>query len=46
MKGFDRAGILREFERRLDHDVAGERVEALAQIARIARFRLDALVTD
>lgn len=44
VKGFDRAGILREFERRLDHDAAGERVEALAQIARIARFRLDALV--
>ena len=42
--GYDRAGILREFARRVEHDRATEFENALAQVARIARFRLDALV--
>jgi 2-oxo-4-hydroxy-4-carboxy-5-ureidoimidazoline decarboxylase len=45
VKGYDRAGVIREFERRVAHDAAGEFDEALAQIARIARFRLEAIVT-
>jgi len=44
VKGHDRASILREFARRVERDRAVEFDEALAQIARIARFRLDALV--
>jgi 2-oxo-4-hydroxy-4-carboxy-5-ureidoimidazoline decarboxylase len=44
VKGYDRAGILREFARRLEHDRAAEFAECLAQVARITRFRLDALV--
>ena len=43
VKGYDRAGVLREFERRVDRDAETEFDEALAQIARIARFRLAAL---
>jgi OHCU decarboxylase len=42
--GFDRAGILREFARRVGRDRDEERAEALAQIARITRSRLDALL--
>lgn len=45
VKGHDRASILREFARRLEHDRGEEFEEALAQIACIARFRLDALVS-
>ena len=44
MKGYDRAGIIGEFARRVDNDRATEFAECLAQIARITRFRLDALV--
>ncbi len=44
--GYDRAGILREFARRVEHDPATEFAECLAQVAKIARFRLDALVGD
>ena len=44
VKGYDRAGILREFERRVNHDRATEFRECLAQIARITRFRLQALL--
>jgi 2-oxo-4-hydroxy-4-carboxy-5-ureidoimidazoline decarboxylase len=44
VKGHDRAGILREFARRVDHPRAAEIAENLAQIARITRFRIDALV--
>ena len=36
VKGYDRAGILREFARRVERDWATEFNEALAQIARIA----------
>ena len=46
VKGYDRAGILREFARRVEHDRATEFAECLAQIARITRFRLEALVTS
>jgi 2-oxo-4-hydroxy-4-carboxy-5-ureidoimidazoline decarboxylase len=46
VKGYDRAGILREFARRADHDRETELDACLAQVARIARFRLDALVID
>jgi 2-oxo-4-hydroxy-4-carboxy-5-ureidoimidazoline decarboxylase len=45
VKGFDRAGILREFARRVEQDRDAEFAESLAQIARITRFRLEALVT-
>ena len=44
VKGYNRAGILSEFARRVDLDRATEYENALAQIARITRFRLDALV--
>ena len=44
VKGYNRAGILREFARRLDNDRATELGECLAQVAKITRFRLDALV--
>jgi 2-oxo-4-hydroxy-4-carboxy-5-ureidoimidazoline decarboxylase len=43
VKGYDRAGILREFARRLECDRDTEFAEALAQTLRIARFRLDVL---
>jgi 2-oxo-4-hydroxy-4-carboxy-5-ureidoimidazoline decarboxylase len=44
VRGYDRAGILREFARRFEHDRDTEYEEALAQVARITRYRLDALV--
>jgi 2-oxo-4-hydroxy-4-carboxy-5-ureidoimidazoline decarboxylase len=44
VKGYDRAGVLREFERRVDRAAETEFDEALSQIARIARFRLAALL--
>ena len=46
VKGYDRAGIIREFARRVEQDRPTEFGECLAQIARITRFRLDALVTN
>jgi 2-oxo-4-hydroxy-4-carboxy-5-ureidoimidazoline decarboxylase len=46
VKGYDRAGILHEFERRIQRDVETEFDEALEQIARITRFRLDALLSE
>jgi len=46
IKGYDRAGILREFERRVQRDPSVEFEEALKQVARITRFRLDALLGD
>jgi 2-oxo-4-hydroxy-4-carboxy-5-ureidoimidazoline decarboxylase len=46
VKGYDRAGILGEFARRVERERPTEFAEALAQIARITRFRLDALVAD
>jgi OHCU decarboxylase len=44
VKGHDRASILREFVRRIGNDRATEFEEALAQVARITRLRLDALI--
>ena len=43
VRGLCKADILAAFERRLGHDPAEERREALEQIARIARLRLDAI---
>lgn len=44
VKGYDRAGVIGEFARRLESDPETEFAQALAQIARITRFRLDAQV--
>ena len=44
VKGYDRARIIREFATRVERDRAAELAECLAQVARIARFRLDALI--
>jgi 2-oxo-4-hydroxy-4-carboxy-5-ureidoimidazoline decarboxylase len=44
VRGFDRAGVIAEFERRVNDDRATEFAACLAQIDRIARLRLDALV--
>ncbi len=44
VKGYDRAGVIAEFARRVGRDAEAEFQEALAQIAKITRFRLDALV--
>ncbi len=46
VKGYDRAGILHEFKRRIERDVDTEFDEALAQIGRITRYRLDALLSE
>ena len=45
VKGYDRAGILSEFRRRLDNEPAVEFDTAIDQIHRIAGFRLAALGT-
>ncbi len=45
VRGHDRASVLREFARRVANDRATEFEEALAQVSRITRLRLDALVT-
>ncbi len=44
VKGLDRAAIIERIARRLGHDRATEFGEALAQVARIARLRLDAML--
>jgi 2-oxo-4-hydroxy-4-carboxy-5-ureidoimidazoline decarboxylase len=44
VKDLDRAGIIDRFADRLEHDRAAEFSEALAQVARIARVRLEALI--
>lgn len=44
VKGLTGGDILNAFERRLSQDPSSEKATALDQIARIARFRLDALV--
>ena len=44
VKGLDRAGILREFARRAGQAPDVEFAEALRQVARITRFRLNALI--
>jgi len=46
VKGYDRAGILYEFERRIRRDRDTEFDEALVQIGKITRFRLDALLSE
>ena len=43
VKGYDRAGVLAEFARRLSNDRATEFKECLAQVARITRHRLEAM---
>ena len=45
VKGYGRAEIIAEFARRIDQDRATELRECLAQIDKIARFRLDALIS-
>ena len=45
VKGFDRAGVIGEFARRVEHDVDEEFEEALRQVARIAQLRLDAMLS-
>ncbi len=46
VKGYGRAGILDAFRRRVGHDRAAELREALAQVHRIARLRLQALAEE
>jgi 2-oxo-4-hydroxy-4-carboxy-5-ureidoimidazoline decarboxylase len=46
VKGYDRAGVIAEFARRLDNDRPTEFAASLRQIDRIARLRLDALFTS
>jgi len=45
VKGHDRGSVIREFGRRVELDRASEFAESLAQVVRIARFRLEALVS-
>ena len=40
VKGYARSGVIGEFARRVELDPEAEFAEALAQIARITRFRL------
>jgi len=44
VKGFDRAGVIAEFARRVEQDRASEFAESLRQIERIAQLRLGALL--
>jgi len=44
VKGLDRAAIINRFEARLVHDRSTEFDEALAQISRISRLRLEAML--
>ena len=44
VKGFDRAGVIAEFARRVEQDRATEFAESLRQIDRIAQLRLGALL--
>ena len=44
VKSYDRAGVIAEFARRVERDVDVEFAEALRQIARITRLRLEALL--
>ena len=46
VKGLDRAGIIARFADRVERDHAHEFDEALRQIGRIARFRLEGLIED
>ena len=45
VKGFERSDILAAFEARLTGDEDSERVRSLSEIYKIARFRLDDLVS-
>lgn len=45
VKGYDRAGVIAEFARRVDSDHATEFAESLRQIDRIAGIRLTALLS-
>jgi 2-oxo-4-hydroxy-4-carboxy-5-ureidoimidazoline decarboxylase len=44
VRGYDRHGIIANFEKRVNHDRAEELRTSLDQIYRIARFRLDDLI--
>jgi 2-oxo-4-hydroxy-4-carboxy-5-ureidoimidazoline decarboxylase len=44
VRGYDRHGIIANFEKRVDNSRADELRESLDQIYRIARFRLDDLI--
>ena len=44
VKGYDRAGVIAEFARRVDNDAAEEFAENLRQIDKIARLRLDPVI--
>ena len=46
VKGHTKTSILEAFERRLPHSAEEERQTALAEIYKIARFRLEALIGD
>jgi 2-oxo-4-hydroxy-4-carboxy-5-ureidoimidazoline decarboxylase len=46
VKGHDRHSILAAFETRVENDLEVEKRTALAQVARIARFRLEALIAE
>lgn len=46
VKGHGKASILASFEERLKNDPATEKTRALAEIAKIARFRLEALLGE
>jgi len=46
VKGYDRAGIIDEFARRVTRDRAVEFAECLRQIGRITRMRLDVLINQ
>lgn len=46
VKNHTKASILDAFERRLHHDQKTEQQQALAEIAEIARFRLEGLITE
>ncbi|SAL13635.1 OHCU decarboxylase [Caballeronia choica] len=45
VRGYDRHGIIANFEKRVNHSRAEELRESLDQIYRIARFRLDDLIS-
>jgi OHCU decarboxylase len=46
VKGCDRAGIIAAFEARVERSVEEEHAENLRQVARIAAFRLQAVIGD
>ena len=46
VRGLDRAGILERFRQRVEHDPDTEFNEALNQVHRIARLRIDDVFTD